>query len=576
MQIKSYSHPSLRFPAPTTQPNVRPEVEAVPVRDSVAFSPAWTESGADAAKQPSTPPPALARPVIFLHGFNGSAESWDGVSDWLASGQQPVNKSGGVLRAGEFDSIDPEANLFSLRLSRPYNPVEKNTSELKQAVEAVTRATGASEVDLVVHSLGGLNTRSYLQDPGEKVNKVVMLGTPNRGSQLANMELFFRDKFNYPILPPTDDPEVRTLLKQMTVDRLDREKQPENPFLRALNDDWGRQSDKAEILIVAGAGVPTLSGGPGITAFGDGVVTRSSARMDGVENKTAWFKSHGSLLKSPSVMETLAKFLVGQPLPEGEHLFDSLEDAAKAAQLLQGGESAPVRGGNKATSEEVRQATRLPLLDPAFQIGLGLSVLSAIMGGPKEKLPLVDITLNSVNRQSEVHASYQIDMLKEGNPLQGGGSVGDKSFAEVADLKEGKLHWQSALGLKSSGLIMEVGEDERSITMKGDLGGVPTDLVLSMVQDEEGRLSGMRTTGTFNGDPYEVNSEIDLQSLYLGQPMRDSSMKVTGTVDGEDLHRTYQVKVQRTDKGLHFGAHEEVQADRGQSLGVEVRITDRD
>lgn len=545
--------------------------------DIVANLPSnWQDIDTQPVRFPDSSPPALQRPVVFLHGFNGSAERWDHVFEWLTSGEEPVNKSGGIIDAGKLDNIDPQANLFSLRLSRPYNTIQQNKAELKQAVEAVLSATGAKEVDLVVHSLGGLNTRHYLQDEDEKVNKVVMLGTPNHGSQLANLELFFRRNFGYPILPPVDDPDVRTLLGQMSVDKLDGDKKPENPFLRSLNDDWGQHKNAAEIMIVAGAGVPTLTGAPGVTIFGDGVVARRSAQMDGVENKTAWFRTHGGLQNSAQVMENTAKFLVGQRLSPGENLFDSPEDAIRAVELMTAQSSSEAKRSGKATPEEVKQATRLPLLDPAFQIGLGLGVLSAIMGGPKENLPLVEIALSSENRQNEIHANYNIDLLRSENPLRGGGSVNNDSFAEVANLKEGKLHWHSALGLKSSGLVMEVGEDERSVTMKGDLGGVPTDLTLAMVQDDRGRMSGMKTTGTFNGEAYSVESSINLEGLFMGQPLHHSSMKVSGVVNGENLDRTYQVNVHRNDKGLEFSAQQDVQAQSGQSLGVVVKILDRD
>ena len=104
--------------------------------------------------------------------------------------------------------------------------VEKNKAELKGAVEPVVAATGAEEVDLVVHSLGGLNSRAYLQDADEKVNKLVQLGTPNHGSQLANMEIFMRENFDYPVLPKTDDPEVRRVLEQLSVDKNDGDGNP--------------------------------------------------------------------------------------------------------------------------------------------------------------------------------------------------------------------------------------------------------------------------------------------------------------------------------------------------------------
>lgn len=180
------------------------------------------------ATLPTSAPPSLDRPVVFVHGFTGDPHQFDPMTDWLASGGR--NKDGGIVDPNKLDRLDGSANLFSIQFSRSFNGIEKNSEELKKTIEAICRATGKSEVDVVVHSLGGLDTRDYLRENDEKVRRFVMIGTPNHGSQLSNLELLFREKFGYPIKPPEDDPEIRTVLNQLRVDRND-----ENPYLRDLN-----------------------------------------------------------------------------------------------------------------------------------------------------------------------------------------------------------------------------------------------------------------------------------------------------------------------------------------------------
>lgn len=569
MQIQQRM-PITRKTAPKRQPASQ---QAPPSGDTFSRLPSnWQDVDVQPVKLPDSPPPKLPRPVIFMHGFNGSAERWDHVVEWLTSGEEPVNRAGGIIDAGQFRNIDPKANLFSLRLSRPYNSVEKNKGELKETVEAVLKATGADEVDLVVHSLGGLNARHYLQDADEKVNKIVQLGTPNKGSQLANMERFFRDNFNFPVLPPVDDPEVQRVLEQLSVDKLDGDGNPKNPWLRELNNDWSDQREKADILMIAGAGVPTLTGGPGVTVFGDGVVTRRSAHLDGVEKKTSWFRTHGGLQNSAKVMETTAKFLSGSSLQPGEHLFDSARDAVKAAELMsqeKSQDSAPIE---KATPQEVRRAKQLPLLDPAFQMGLGLGVLSAMMGGPAENLPLIEIGLKSRTTANTINAKYEIDMEREGAQLTGNGTVNEESFAEVASFQEGKVHWRSAFGLQASGLTVEVGDDEKSISMKGDMAGVPTDLTMNLLFSEEGHMSGIHTTGQFNGEPYSMRSSVDMGGLLKGGPEHHGEMQVTGRVDGEDMQRKYRVNVKNDQSGLQFKAVADENQVNDHPVGVTVNI----
>jgi pimeloyl-ACP methyl ester carboxylesterase len=549
-------------------------VSAEPV-DSLGLSPLWSDAGTEPVEMPESAPPALQRPVIYLHGFTGSASGFDHITEWLTSGDEPVNKSGGIIDAGNFDNLDPEANLFSLRLSRSYNSVEKNAAELKQTIDAVLEKTGSKEVDLVVHSLGGLNARAYLQNDDERVNKLVQIGTPNHGSALADLERFFRKNFDYPIKPPVDDPEVRRVLEQLSVDKLDGDKQPKNPWLRALNDDWANQRDAADIMIVAGAGIPTLTGGPGLTIFGDGVVTRRSAKMGGVEHKTSWFKTHGGLLKSGKVMEATANFLVGNQLTESEHLFDNPEDMLKAAELLNPQKPPSAQPIEKATAEEAQRATKLPLLEPAFQMGLALGVISSMMGGVKETFPLIELGLNTDSQSANVRANYSVDLDRENGQVQGSGLVDGRAFAEVADFQEGKMYWRSALELQSSGMVMEVGEDEKSITMKGLMGGVPTDLTINMLLNEGGKFSGLETTGQFNGEAYRVRATVDMGNLLQGGTLQNGMMHINGNVNGEDVERNYRVDVTKNDKGLEFNARTAEPLESSEDIDVKVKVIQR-
>ncbi|MBI3928415.1 MAG: alpha/beta fold hydrolase [Armatimonadetes bacterium] len=283
--------------------------------------------------RPDDPPPRLPRPVLMVHGYNGSAERWEHLVGWLTSGDAPVNRDGGTLVAGQNTPIDPQANLFSLRFSRPFNSVDSNARELREAVERVCAATGAREVDLVTHSMGGLDARLYLDSADERVGKVVMLAPPDHGSQLANLELVFREKFGYPIQPPVDDPEVRRALHQLSVDKT-KGGVPQNPFLHELNQHWDQQRGRADILIMTANGIPTLTSKPGVTIYGDGVVTRASAVMPDVPAKHVWFRTHGGIQNTAKVMEETARFLAGVPLSPETELYERPEDAQRVAELI--------------------------------------------------------------------------------------------------------------------------------------------------------------------------------------------------------------------------------------------------
>ena len=60
---------------------------------------------------------------------------------------------------------------------------------LRSFVDGVRASTGAAKVDLVGHSQGGLVARAYVKWYGgaTKVDSLVTLGTPNRGTYVANL-----------------------------------------------------------------------------------------------------------------------------------------------------------------------------------------------------------------------------------------------------------------------------------------------------------------------------------------------------------------------------------------------------
>jgi len=63
---------------------------------------------------------------------------------------------------------------------------ERNITEyanrLKKVIDTLTYRTNSKKVDIIAHSMGGLVVREYLRLYGdEKIGKIVMVGTPNKG-----------------------------------------------------------------------------------------------------------------------------------------------------------------------------------------------------------------------------------------------------------------------------------------------------------------------------------------------------------------------------------------------------------
>lgn len=110
-------------------------------------------------------PPAApaAVPVLLLHGVLCNAGVWCGVARRLAqAGVAPV---------------------YTLSYGPPLASIDAFADQLAAKVDAIRAATGAREVALVGHSMGGLVGRAYLRRyGGAAVRVLVTLGTPHHGS----------------------------------------------------------------------------------------------------------------------------------------------------------------------------------------------------------------------------------------------------------------------------------------------------------------------------------------------------------------------------------------------------------
>jgi PKD repeat protein/pimeloyl-ACP methyl ester carboxylesterase len=174
-------------------------------------------------------------PIIFIHGWTGDSRTWDDFTDeansfygWTYGGRldyclnpddNQSTSDGYILSFVDISDIgvgdyyyvnfdvSTDGDLYVGNDGIPFNNDYSNQSAVvkqgwavQDAVEKVLNVTDVDKVILVGHSMGGLASREYLQNPeiwqadgDHHVAKLLTIGSPNGGSNAtgSNLGIFF-------------------------------------------------------------------------------------------------------------------------------------------------------------------------------------------------------------------------------------------------------------------------------------------------------------------------------------------------------------------------------------------------
>jgi triacylglycerol esterase/lipase EstA (alpha/beta hydrolase family) len=127
------------------------------------------------------PSAAHPRPVVLVHGTFANKND-----NWLTLGPE-LRHAGYCVYA-----LNYGGNTFTkLTLNTVFGlgPIESSAGQLATFVDKVLAATGASQVDVVGHSQGGMMPRYYLKFLGgaAKVHEMVGFGSSNHGTTLDGL-----------------------------------------------------------------------------------------------------------------------------------------------------------------------------------------------------------------------------------------------------------------------------------------------------------------------------------------------------------------------------------------------------
>ena len=125
------------------------------------------------------PSGAHPQPVILVHGtFADMADTWQALSPLLANDGYCVF----AFNYGSYDNSGA-SGVYGI------GDIAQSAAQLSTFVNQVLAATGASKVDLVGHSQGGMMPRYYLDDLGgaSRVKTLVALAPSNHGTTLDGL-----------------------------------------------------------------------------------------------------------------------------------------------------------------------------------------------------------------------------------------------------------------------------------------------------------------------------------------------------------------------------------------------------
>jgi len=116
-------------------------------------------------RDPSPSPSPM--PIVLVHGVLCNAGVWIPMARKLAA-------------AG----LGP---IYALSYGPPLHAMHEFVRQLRHRIDSALEATGAAQVVVVTHSMGGLILRAYLHAFGAaKIARVVTIGAPHHGSGLAH------------------------------------------------------------------------------------------------------------------------------------------------------------------------------------------------------------------------------------------------------------------------------------------------------------------------------------------------------------------------------------------------------
>ncbi len=212
-------------------------------------------------------------PIVLAHGFNASPKSMWGFNPDL------------------IEALKDDGHQVYVTQVSPFNSVAKRAEDLKVGIDEILRCSGSDKVNIIAHSMGGLDAR-YLISRLYYANHVASLttiSTPHRGTYIADYMLPILHKSPDNALSTftnfigakydacsKDDCDVIAALKDMSEENIDA-------FNKATPDVTRKPDGSNDVLYQSWAGVSYRSSWLNFFTADENQKVETECKMDGGE-----------------------------------------------------------------------------------------------------------------------------------------------------------------------------------------------------------------------------------------------------------------------------------------------------
>lgn len=202
--------------------------------------------------------------VIVIHGFARRARSMNKIA-------KKIHQSGYEVRNVDYDSI--------------HQSIDEIKEEVFTKFDQYIADSQSREIHFIGHSLGGLLVRAYLdQTTVKNLGSVVLMGAPNKGSQLVNQ---YEDKWYFSWLGPA--------VFELKVGG--------SQFLKEL------KAPYYKVGVIAGSKPYSKFSAGMLEGDHDGLVTVESTKLKGMHDFIVIDVNHSRMKRDPRVIEQVIYFL---------------------------------------------------------------------------------------------------------------------------------------------------------------------------------------------------------------------------------------------------------------------------